>query len=145
MNRRSTDIRYVLFEDEYMTNLFIKRTVHELRPNYRLVAESGSIFDIPGIIATYHPDFIISGIKLSNGLSIQEFRHSSCHIPIIFFTAYSQYLPSVFDLNVTYCALKPVSATDIEKAIIKLESMSSFSSMLMTNSPLEKANSVIEN
>lgn len=143
MNKKSTDIQYVLFEDEYITNLFIKRTIHELRPNYKLVAESGSIFDIPGIIADYHPDFIISGIKLSNGLSIQAFRHSGSNIPIIFFTAYSQYLPSTFDLNVVHYALKPVSAKDIEKAILKIESMDNFPSTALTNSPLEKANSIV--
>lgn len=118
-----SEINYVIFDDEPYTVFYIEQTVSRIRPLYRKVGCCGSVKLIEPLIKKYHPGFIISGIRLSDGLSIDEYKRIGCHIPKIIYTAYPSYFPQLHDLNVAHCSLKPVPEREVELSLIKVESM----------------------
>lgn len=112
---------YVLFDDEYLTTRYLERTVSRLRPGYSLIGATDSVRNIERIINTTHPDFIITGIRLSDGVSLHEYRRLNCTVPKVVFTAHSDYLSQLDGLNVVHCALKPVSEQEVERAVCNVE------------------------
>lgn len=114
-------LSYSVFDREHVTVAFIKQILMELRPNYHIVSESDRVTNIEHIIKEKAPDFIISDISLSDGLSTSEFSRLGCRIPTVIFTADSELLPSIEGLNVVYCALKPISKENINISLLQLE------------------------
>lgn len=112
---------YALFEDEYLTTTYITNTVANLRPSYRLVATTDTVTKIEKLIKETLPDFIISGIKLSDGLSITELKRINCPLPTVIYTGYANCLPLAEGLNVVHTALKPVPMQSIEISLQKVE------------------------
>lgn len=115
-------IRYVIFDDEPYTELYIEQIVRRIRPRYRKVGCCGCVKMIEPMVKKFHPDFIISGVRLSDGLSIDEYRRIGCKIPKIIYTAYPSYLHQLQDINVVYGSVKPVPEGVVEVSIIKVES-----------------------
>lgn len=123
-------IRYLIFDDEPYTELYIEQMVRRLRPRYRKVGCCGCVKMIEPMVKKYNPDFIISGVRLSDGLSIDEYRRIGCKIPKIIYTAYPSYLHQLQDLNVVHCSVKPVPEGVVECSIQKVESVLSASDNL---------------
>lgn len=120
-------IRYVIFEDEPFTEFYIEQVVSRIRPRYRKVGCFGCAKMIEPVVEKHHPDFIISGVRLSDGLSIDEYRRIGCKIPKIIYTSYPSYLRQLQDLNVAHCSVKPVPEEVVELSLKKVESMLSMS------------------
>lgn len=116
-------IRYVIFDDEPYTEFYIERMVSRIRPRYRKVGCCGCVKMIESMVEEHHPDFIISGVRLCDGLSIDEYRRIGCKIPKIIYTAYPSYLNQLQDLNVVHCSVKPVPEGVVEFSLKKVESM----------------------
>lgn len=117
------DLNYALLEDEYLTSQYLQATVNELRPAYRMCASGDSLCHIAHIIINEHPDFIISGIHLSDGLTPAEYKRLECNLPTVFFTAYADCISQLEGLNVVHCALKPISKHEVEIAVQKIEAL----------------------
>jgi two-component SAPR family response regulator len=65
------------------------------------------------------PDLIFLDIQLSDGSSFEIFKKVEINIPIVFVTAFNQYIIKSFKLyNLDYI-VKPYSQDDIYQAIIK--------------------------
>ena len=64
-------------------------------------------------------DIIFSDVQLSDGLSFDIFKNVSINIPVVFTTAFDQYLLLAFDNNGIDYLLKPVQRLDVEKALEK--------------------------
>lgn len=56
-----------------------------------------------------HPDLIFCDIALSDGISFDIFKQVNVKCPVIFITAYDDYLLEAFELNSIDYLLKPVS------------------------------------
>lgn len=117
------DLNYALLEDEYLTSQYLQTTMSELRPAYRMCASGDSLKHIAHIIVNKHPDFIISGIRLSDGLTPAEYKRLGCNLPTVFFTAYADCIPQLEGLNVVHCALKPIPKREVEIAVEKIEAL----------------------
>jgi two-component system LytT family response regulator len=72
-----------------------------------------------------HPeaDLILSDIQLSDGLSFQIFEEVSLRCPVIFVSAYDQYLVNAFEYGGIDYLLKPVSKEGIGNALSKYRSL----------------------
>ena len=66
-----------------------------------------------------HPDLIFLDIQLSDGLSFEIFEAIDIKSSVIFTTAYDEYALQAFKLNSIDYLLKPIDATDLERAIAK--------------------------
>jgi DNA-binding LytR/AlgR family response regulator len=113
-------IRIVLIEDERLI-------AEELR--YRLTALSNDVEIIATLMSvqegilyfTQHPppDLILSDIQLADGLSFDIFTKVSCQVPVIFITAFDQFIVNAFEHNGIDYLLKPVEDKDLSKVLNK--------------------------
>lgn len=120
LTNNQKSLRYVILESEYITRLYLIETICRLRPSYILVSQSDSVADIDRIIRL-HPDFIISDVLLSDGLSLSEFRRLQYICPIIIYARDNIYHMIAKMLNVVYFGLKPVSEQEVELSLHKVE------------------------
>ena len=67
---------------------------------------------------------IFMDIQLSDGLSFDIFENVTCRAPIIFTTAYEEYAIDAFRVNSVDYLLKPVTYTNLARAMRKLDSLS---------------------
>jgi|GEM_PF-2307700 Response regulator of the LytR/AlgR family len=121
-NRDDKTVRYVILEDEYYTSLNLKSMISELRPNYRLIAESGSVIGATELLMNSEIDLIFSEVKLSDELSFKLFE--SLNIPILFISGYGEYASQAVSYNCVDYILKPISEEQLHKAIRRFEVIS---------------------
>ncbi|MCM1004879.1 MAG: hypothetical protein NC402_01125 [Prevotella sp.] len=114
-------IRYVIFDDEPYTTIYFDRTISRLRPEFQNAGCCGSVRMMKDTICRCNPDFIISGVRLCDGVSIDEFHKIGCDKPKIIFTAYPSYFDKLHGLNVVHCAVKPVPESEVEASLLKVE------------------------
>jgi len=69
------------------------------------------------------PELIFMDIQLDDGLSFEIFELMQLDIPVIFTTAYDEYLLSAFKVNSVDYLLKPIEETTLRNAIEKFKSI----------------------
>lgn len=74
-----------------------------------LATLSGVQESVSWLSENVHPDLIFCDIALSDGISLDIFRQATVKCPVIFITAYDDYLLEAFELNSIDYLLKPVS------------------------------------
>lgn len=121
MNETENKYKYVLIEDEQISKMYFEHAISRLRPAYIMSGEASSVKDIESVLTDASPDFIISGIRLSDGLSVDEFKRINCQLPTVFITSYSNLLTATANLNVVHSALKPVAIEELEESLQKVE------------------------
>jgi DNA-binding LytR/AlgR family response regulator len=70
-----------------------------------------------------HPDLILMDVQLSDGLSFSIFKNCKITCPVIFTTAYNEYLSEAFRFNSIDYLLKPISASSLSNAIQKYKNL----------------------
>lgn len=73
--------------------------------------------------ANKQPGLILSDIQLADGLCFEIYNQVSIKSPIIFCTAFDEYLMNAFDTNAVSYLLKPVTREKLEKALDKFQTM----------------------
>jgi len=68
-------------------------------------------------------DVIFSDIQLGDGLCFSIFGNTEINTPVIFCTAYDEYLLQAFDANAVSYILKPIIEKKVAESLQKLESM----------------------
>jgi len=68
-------------------------------------------------------DLILSDVQLGDGLSFEIFNQVRVDTPIIFITAFDHFMMSAFEHNGIDYLLKPVSAQELSKALVKYEKL----------------------
>jgi Response regulator of the LytR/AlgR family len=71
------------------------------------------------------PDLIFSDIQLADGLCFDIYRQVNIQSPVIFCTAFDEYLMKAFDTNAVSYLLKPVTREKLEKALAKFNALKS--------------------
>ena len=87
------------------------------------------------------PELIFMDIQLDDGLCFEVFETIKPDIPVVFTTAYDEYMLSAFKVNSVDYLLKPIEETPLRKAIEKFKSIhyqKSVSSDLLTQLFKEK-------
>jgi len=69
------------------------------------------------------PELILLDIQLDDGLCFEIFELINLDIPVIFTTAYDEYLLSAFKVNSVDYLLKPIEETALRNAIEKFKSI----------------------
>ncbi len=68
-------------------------------------------------------DVVFMDIQLTDGLSFEIFHQVKINKPVIFTTAFDEYAIDAFKVNSVDYILKPITFTDVSKAMNKLKSM----------------------
>lgn len=114
-------MRYLIFEDERFACDELRRMMRILRPSYTLAGWAQDVEQAVELVARGGYDFIITDIRLADGLCFDVFERQPTDAPVIFTTAYDEYAIRAFDLNSIDYLLKPVEEGDLADALGKLE------------------------
>jgi len=66
------------------------------------------------------------GIQLSDGLSFDIFNQTQVNKPVIFVTAFDEYAIDAFKVNSIDYILKPLTFTDVSKALTKFKNLKNY-------------------
>ncbi len=115
----------LIIEDEAIAADRLESRLKDIDPTYRVVAKLGSVASSVRWLKTHTADLIFLDIQLSDGLSFSIFDQVNVATPIIFTTAYNQYAIHAFDLNSVAYLLKPITKSDLQQSLQKLDAMKS--------------------
>ena len=117
-------MKVLIIEDEAKAAKGLIKTLSEIDNAIRILAVLGSVKDVlEWFEQNNEPDLIFSDIQLSDGLCFDIYRNIQITKPIIFCTAFDEYLMDAFDTCAVSYLLKPISKQDIKEALTKYETM----------------------
>src|SRR4030095_2253073 len=110
----------VIIEDEKIAIEKLKNTLFEIAPDIIFTATITSVKE--GIFyfsGSPQQDLIFCDIHLTDGLSFEMFNRFQIDAPVIFTTAYDEFIMKAFDYNGIDYLLKPVNIQEVSKALQK--------------------------
>ncbi len=117
-------MKVVIIEDEIPAIDKLKKCLLEVDASVEVVACLYSIGEAVEWFNTNENSFDIAfmDVQLTDGQSFEIFNHVEIAKPIIFITAYDEYALEAFKVNSIAYVLKPITTSEIAKALNKLQS-----------------------
>lgn len=116
--------RVLIIEDEAKTARELATLISQVDDRMQVQAIVDSVEDAITQLAVHpQPDLIFSDIQLADGSCFDIFQKVEVKSPVIFCTAFDEYLLDAFDTNAVSYLLKPISRNKLEKAITKFRSL----------------------
>ncbi|HHP7242964.1 MAG TPA: LytR/AlgR family response regulator transcription factor [Cyclobacteriaceae bacterium] len=113
----------LILEDESVALKGLEDIILRNYPHVKKLDKAQSLAEAETLLANADPyNFIISDIKLTDGLCFDLYKRISISSPIIFCTAYDHYAIEAFDYNGIAYVLKPVNEKKLIDAIDKVMS-----------------------
>ncbi len=120
-------MRILLLEDEAISAERLLNILKAARPNWEFLGVLASIREgVNWFEKNAEPDLIFSDIQLQDGLSFELFKKVGVSCPIIFTTAYDQYVMRAFEVTSVDYLLKPIVEEKVSEALKKLEDLGRF-------------------
>lgn len=118
-------MKVLILEDEPHNAQILSEIIVQLKPTAIILDILESIAQAVNFLSgqNHTPDLIFADIQLADGLSFEIFSKIKIKCPIIFCTAYDQYMLQAFKTNGIAYILKPVKEEDIKAAIIKFDTL----------------------
>lgn len=117
-------LNVIIIEDETPAIEKLKGILSELITDINFVAAITSVKEGIDFFSHYHkPDLIFCDIHLTDGLSFEIFNSFQTDAPVIFTTAYDEFIMKAFDYNGIDYLLKPVNRQEVLKAYQKYKSL----------------------
>lgn len=114
----------VVIEDEPLAAEKLERYLLKCNNEINIIIVLSSILDaVNWFNKNINYDVVFMDIQLSDGLSFEIFNQAKINKPVIFTTAFDEYAVDAFKVNSIDYVLKPITFTDISKAMHKLKSM----------------------
>ena len=110
----------IIIEDERPSRESLLQTLARISADVNLLATITSVQE--GISYLGQPrnaDIIFSDVQLPDGLSFEIFRHCVVESPVIFVTAYDEFMMNAFEHNGIDYLLKPVDEKELDKSLKK--------------------------
>jgi len=119
-------MRILIIEDENIAANDLVEIIKKVKPTVSFIKVLTSV-DEAILFLKENSDFdlIFSDIQLGDGICFEIFEQVKISVPIVFCTAYNQYMLNAFKTNGIDYILKPFDAIQIEKAIQKFEMLTS--------------------
>lgn len=119
-------MRVVIIEDEQLASEKLERYILKYDASIQIVSKLTSISESVNWLENNSDyDLIFMDIQLTDGLSFEIFNRTKISKPVIFATAFDEYAVDAFKVNSVDYVLKPITFTDVSKAMAKLKSMES--------------------
>ncbi|MEI9909353.1 MAG: response regulator [Bacteroidota bacterium] len=117
-------IKAIIIEDERMIADEFKRMLNEVSGETAIMGTFSTVRDsVEYLLHSEAPDLIFSDVQLPDGLSFDIFNKVNIQSPVIFVTAYDQFIVNAFEHNGIDYLLKPVDARDLVKALTKYKAL----------------------
>jgi len=102
--------KILIIEDEAPARKKLKRYLKQACSSYEIVAELETVAEAKSVLTQTHEiDLIFSDIELRDGNVFEVYKGLSINCPIIFATAYNEFLMKAFEANGIDYLLKPYS------------------------------------
>lgn len=119
-------INVLIIEDEAKAARELAATLLNIDDDIRVLATLDSIEQaVLWFNANPPADLIFSDIQLADGLCFEIFHEVKIQTPVVFCTAFDEYLMTAFDTNAVSYLLKPITREKLEKALDKFHAMKS--------------------
>lgn len=117
-------INAILIEDENPAMELLARLLAEASVEVTIVKKLYSIKESISYLSSHHEaDLIFSDVQLGDGLSFEIFQQTGVKTPVVFTTGFDEFMLMAFENNGIDYLLKPVSKTDLDKAILKFQQL----------------------
>ena len=114
----------LLIEDENLTARRLESQLHQYDPTIRVLASLPSVAQAVAWLRTHPaPDLLFLDIHLEDDLGFRIFEQVAVRTPIIFTTAYDDYLIQAFKVNSIDYLLKPISYEELARALDKYQTL----------------------
>jgi two-component system LytT family response regulator len=111
-------IKTILIEDERLIAEEFKKILQRVPVETELSQTFGTVQEsVEYLSANEPPDLIFSDVQLPDGLSFDIFNKVRINSPVIFITAYDQFIINAFEYNGIGYLLKPIDESDLAKAL----------------------------
>lgn len=116
--------RVLIIEDEAPAYRRLNGLLQEHHPEFEVLEVIDAISEAVRWFDHHKaPDLIFSDIQLSDGLSFEIFKRVKVPCPIIFTTAYDEYMLEAFRTNGIDYLLKPIEAQDLLRGLAKFKTL----------------------
>ena len=117
----------IIIEDEFRAAKSLQNLVLDLKPDAKILGVYDSIeMSVEALSKDMKPDLIFMDIHLSDGLSFEIFKQIEITCPVVFCTAFDQYMLDAFKSKGVDYVLKPFSREDIAEALRKVDELKKF-------------------
>ncbi len=114
----------VIIEDEAPAFRRLQKILEELDPGINIVEVFGTVSESVSWFNTHDlPDLIFMDIQLSDGISFEIFDQVRIDKPVIFTTAFDEYMLKAFKVNSIDYLLKPINKTDVRASLEKYRNL----------------------
>ncbi|WP_153796253.1 LytR/AlgR family response regulator transcription factor [Foetidibacter luteolus] len=119
-------MKILIIEDEAKAARELQSIITKIDDTLNVVAILESVEQaVEWFANNQHPDLIFSDIQLADGLSFDIYSKTGVQCPVVFCTAFDEYLMTAFDTNAVSYLLKPATQEKVEKALLKFKSLKS--------------------
>lgn len=116
----------IIIEDEFRAAKSLQNLISELKPEAKIIGVYDSIEMSIEALKDSKADLIFMDIHLSDGLSFEIFKQVEITCPVVFCTAFDQYMLDAFKSKGVDYVLKPFSREDIAEAFRKVDELKKF-------------------
>ncbi|ANF52155.1 DNA-binding response regulator [Chryseobacterium glaciei] len=117
----------IIIEDEFRAAKSLQNLLLELKPDSKIIDVYDSIeTSVEALSKGIKADLIFMDIQLSDGLSFEIFKQVEITFPVVFCTAFDQYMLDAFKSKGVDYVLKPFSRDDIAEALKKVDELKTF-------------------
>ena len=114
--------RILLIEDELPAAKRLSKLINDTAPDFEIAQVCDSIESSIQYLKSHdQPDLIFLDVQLGDGLSFEIFKEVEITCPVIFTTAYDEYVFRAFELNSIDYLLKPIPFEMLAKSIEKFK------------------------
>lgn len=119
-------MKYAIVENEFHSLTHIREMLANLRPDWTLLFTSDSVEDtVARMREVGMPDLMFLDIDLNDGNCFRLFDIVKEPVPVIFTTAYDEFMLKAFKVHSIDYLLKPITTDDLLFAIRKFENLRS--------------------
>jgi two-component system LytT family response regulator len=117
-------MRLLIIEDEKPALERLTRMVNQIDPQIEIAGKCGSVKEsVKWLKENELPDLILLDIQLSDGLSLEIFKHVEPQTPVVFTTAYDEHILEAFNFNAIDYLLKPIKKERLSAAITRYKNL----------------------
>ena len=110
----------IIIEDESLAAKRLETLIHKYKKEINIIAKLPSIKTaVKWFSQNPQPDLIFMDIHLEDGLSFSIFEQSILTAPVIFTTAFDEYMIKAFKVNSIDYLLKPINLDDLTQSLDK--------------------------
>lgn len=114
----------IIIEDEIPAQSKLEHMLKVIDPEIRVIARLGSVKESRDYLLHHPaPDVAFVDIQLSDDHSFEIFRNYPAEFPVIFTTAYDQYILESFEHNAIDYLLKPITEETLRRSLAKLNKL----------------------